>query len=264
MRNHLVLSVIGDESVHRTWLAGKRSFDLCLVYYGATSGRFRDDADIYIEQKGIKFSLIHTLARTELAEVLPRYDQIWLPDDDIAADTSQIHDLFAIAAKYKLAICQPAIGKGQVTYRCLAAQPQYLLRYSRFVELMCPMFSRDAFARMLPTFDSNLSGWGLDWLWPTYFGAKELAVIDAVAVDHTRPVGSGGVHSEFAKRGVSPQQEFNQIVRQLSSRRRRYVLHCRDGYPRMRCVRREGRRAWTESWLTSLRRRMHAEVSAST
>ncbi len=70
---------------------------------------------------------------------------------------------------------------------------------------MCPLFSlTGASCEVLPTFNSNVSGWGIDWLWASLYGSEELAVIDAVAVDHTRPLQSGGVHQQVAAQGIDP------------------------------------------------------------
>src|SRR5215213_1497735 len=117
MRKNLILATVGDESVHRTWLAGgERSFDLALVYFGDQPQRYREDADYLIARKGIKYSLLHDVLQNELATALPRYDHVWMPDDDIAAGAEQINRLFRLAAEYRLAICQPAIGRGDVSF----------------------------------------------------------------------------------------------------------------------------------------------------
>jgi hypothetical protein len=83
--------------------------------------------------------------------VLFRYERVWLPDDDIAADVESVERLFDLVEKHRLATCQPAIDRGDVTFRTLRVQPGYVLRYSRFVESMCPLFTREALQRTLPT-----------------------------------------------------------------------------------------------------------------
>ena len=46
-RRNLVISPIGGESVHRSWLdrPAERSFDLCLLHYGRETGFGKADAD---------------------------------------------------------------------------------------------------------------------------------------------------------------------------------------------------------------------------
>lgn len=260
MRRNLVLSVVGDESGHRTWLTGKasRQFDLALIYFGSERRRFAGDAEFYWEQQGVKFELIHRVAQQGFRELLNGYDYVWMPDDDVAADAITVNRLFGIAAAQQLSICQPAIGQGDVTFRALAAQPDYLLRYSQFVEIMCPLFSREALARVLPTFAANRSGWGLDWLWASMFGPRDLAVIDATPAHHTRPLKSGGVHKRLAAAGIDPMAEHCALMQKHGldiHRRHKQTLR---GTARLRGITRDGREVWTRSLWEAIFRRTAA------
>jgi hypothetical protein len=259
MRKNLILATVGDESMHSTWIAGgERSFDLGLIYFGDQSGRYAAEADYYFERKGIKYSLLHEAA-LGLGPALAHYEYVWMPDDDIAADSACVHRLFSLAAEYELAVCQPAVGQGDVSFKSLRASPAYLLRYSRFVEIMCPVFSRAALQRVLPTFKLNVSGWGLDWLWASMFGPEELAVIDAAPVHHTRPLSSGGVHRRFAAMGIDPFDELRELLRQHGIDNRPFQRATRRGTARLRGVRVvDGREVWTRSWLSSVLRRRAA------
>ena len=142
---NLVISAVGNASQHNSWLAGgsARTFDLALIYYGDQSATFCDVADIYLERKGFKFPLIADLL-DELDHRIESYDYVWLPDDDIATTTDDVNRLFEIVRQYQLAIAQPAIAGGDVSYQSLRVQPNLLLRYTRFAEVMCPVFSRAA------------------------------------------------------------------------------------------------------------------------
>lgn len=252
MKKNLVIAAVGDESVHAAWLAGKdRSFDVALVYFGDRPGQFERDAEYYIRRKGIKYALLHELLTGELTETVRRYERVWLPDDDVSASAEQINLLFHLAEEHKLALCQPAIGRGDVSFKTLKAQPGYLLRYSRFVEMMCPLFSREALERLLPTFISNQSGWGIDWLWASMYDEQEIAVIDAVAVDHTRPLQSGGVHRRLTAMGVDPRQEHRDLMRQHGIFNRRFQRATCRGTSRLRAIRLDGERVWTRTWLAA-------------
>jgi hypothetical protein len=260
MRKNLVVSIVGDNSVHRTWLepAGPRNFDLCLIYYGDSPRRFACDAEIYLQRKGIKFSLIFELAKHELADVLFQYERVWMPDDDIAANMQTVNRLFLLAEEHRLCICQPAIGSGDVTFRTLRAHSGYILRYSRFVEIMCPLFTRATLQQMLPTFNANRSAWGIDWLWASRLGPKDLAVIDAVPMAHTRPLASGGVHSRFAALGVDPGREHKELEAKYGLHIRRRHRRTLRGTARIRGLRSDGTEVWTQSLWTSLWRRKAA------
>jgi hypothetical protein len=258
VRKNLILAAVSDESMHPTWIAGcERSFDLGLIYFGDQLGRFAAESDYYFDRKGIKYSLLHEVAQG-LGPALYHYDFVWAPDDDIAANTACVNRLFELAVEHRLAVCQPAIGRGDVSFKALLANPEYLLRYSRFVETMCPLFSREALKRVLPTFKLNVSGWGLDWLWASMFGPEELAVIDATPVHHTRPLSTGGVHTRFAAMGVDPRQELAALMRQHGINDRRFHRATCRGTARLRGIRLDGQKVWTRSWWPSVLRRKAA------
>ncbi len=185
---NLVISPVGDCSLHPTWLsdAAGRQFDLALVYFGEQPDRYRDEADYYLPQRGFKFHLFEAMLRL-LGSRLDQYDSIWCPDDDLAATTADLNRMFAIVRDYGLSIAQPAVASGDVSHATVRQQPGLLLRYSRFVEVMCPVFSRSALERIRPTLLVNKSAWGLDWAWTRLVPIDELAIIDAVGVHHTPP-----------------------------------------------------------------------------
>ncbi len=99
-----------------------------------------------------------------------------------------------------------------MTYATLRQRPGLVLRYTPFVEVGAPIFSQEAFWRVSPTFVESKSGWGLDILWPRFFGRREMAVIDAVGVDHTGPIGKGALYQNLAKLGISPRAELDAII----------------------------------------------------
>lgn len=216
---NLIIAAVGDGSRHLSWLAGSeiRPFDLALVYYGHQPNAFREDADYYFSQPGFKYPLIADVL-DQLGDRLDRYNYVWMPDDDIAATMSDVNRLFQIACDFQLPIAQPAIATGEVSYRSLRQQPEFLLRYTRFVEVMCPVFSRDAMRRVKRTFRETVSGWGIDWAWTRLVDCCRIAVIDAVGVNHTRSLGVGEAYGRFAKQGVAPADECRKTLRKYGLR----------------------------------------------
>jgi hypothetical protein len=66
-------------------------------------------------------------------------------------------------------------------------------RETNFVEVMIPCFNQVAFLKILPTLSENISGWGLDHLWPKLLGnTAKVGIIDEVSIFHTRPIGVAG------------------------------------------------------------------------
>lgn len=213
-RRNLIVSPIGDESMHGSWLADrpKRTFDVLLIHYGKVEHYGRSDADYYLASKGFKWELTDFALR-EFRNVVEQYDYVWCPDCDIRATTEQVNRLFAVVREQRLQLAQPAIAAGEITYQFLRPRPGILLRYTPFVEVMCPVFSREALLRVQPTFGESRSGWGLDLLWPRHFAAREMAVIDAVGVEHTGKLFRGENYQTLARLGVNPGEELERIIK---------------------------------------------------
>lgn len=210
---NLVLVPAGDRSYHRNWLAGPDApqFDLGVIYYGNAPGRYGEDGAYYFPRKGFKLELIASVL-DEGPELLEQYDRIWLPDDDLRISTGEINLLFELFASHELKIAQPALGRGEVSYCNLRRRPGMLLRYTPFVEVMCPLFSSRALQEVRHTLRANRSGWGIDWLWTTHFHDGEMAIIDKVCVDHMRPLGTGEHYRFLASLGIHPGEDLRAIL----------------------------------------------------
>ncbi len=210
---NLIVSPIGDGSVHRSWLAPgtERTYDLLLIYYGNRSGFGAADATYYLERQGMKCQLLGYALDT-LPDVIASYANVWCPDDDIRAAPSDINRLFALFEHYRLQMAQPAIGKGEVSFQVTRPRAGIILRYSPYVEVMCPVFTHRALRRVSSTFVESRSNWGLDIIWPRFFSADEIAIIDDVQVEHTRPLGTGAMYKTLADEQIDPRAELEEVV----------------------------------------------------
>ena len=191
-RNLVVLRA-GDASLHGEWSNSEgRDFDVFISYYGANDDRHRCDADYYEMRRGPKWPAIADLLRDH-ADLVDGYEAVWFPDDDLSVEGGTLNRMFALFHAHRLCLAQPALTRNSFfTWSTLLQRPRSVLRYTHFVEVMAPLFRRDALRRCQPTFDESTSGWGLDWIWPTLCadaGLGRMAVLDATPVRHTRPVG---------------------------------------------------------------------------
>jgi hypothetical protein len=213
MTRNLIICTIGDKSCHPTWIAGPETsdFDLFLIYYGDGPDAAIADAQHYLRRKGFKFELLHHVAQ-EHRGMLAKYDHIWCPDDDIACSTRDLNLLFDIFQRYRLRLAQPAVAKGDVSYRSLIRKPGNILRYTPFVEVMCPVFTRDTFLELSGTFLESRSAWGLDWVWAKLLTPQEMAIIDKVGVHHTRALCSGEHYKFLLGLGIDPKQDFQRTL----------------------------------------------------
>jgi hypothetical protein len=197
-RRNLVILRAGDRSLHSQWIASAdRNFDLLVSYYGTVPDLYRDGSDLYEARRGPKWPCIAELL-DEHPELVEAYDAIWLPDDDLSVDTATVSRMFDLFHGHGLQLAQPALTReSYFTFDTLLRHPGYLLRYMGFVEVMAPLFSRDAMRRCRATFHESRIGWGLDFVWPTLIenpDGHRIAVIDATPVWHTRPVGGGDLY----------------------------------------------------------------------
>jgi hypothetical protein len=213
IHRNLIISPVGDDSLHGTWLSGpaSRTFDLFLIHYGKQPDFGRADATYYAQRRGFKWELMH-YALAQHPDIFARYRTIWCPDHDIRVNTAGVNRLFDVFEHYHLQIAQPAIAAGEVSYKTLQQKPGVILRYSPYVEIMCPIFTRDAFRRVSHTFLENRSGWGIDWVWPRYFRPGEIAIIDAVGVEHTGKLMRGENYQRLAALGIDPRADFKGVI----------------------------------------------------
>lgn len=213
-RRNLVIVRAGNTSLHPNWLtqAQHRNWDLIVSYFGDDPEIFRQGDVKRIDSKGPKWPALCDLIN-EYRDQIEQYDYVWLPDDDIACSCSDINKLFEIARSQELELCQPALSLNSyfswgVTLKVLFSR----VRLTNFVEIMVPCFSRASLFRCLPSMGTNLSGFGLDFLWPKLLGdaPNRIGIVDAVAVTHTRPIG-GPNHSLVSQQGTSPDQEGREV-----------------------------------------------------
>lgn len=259
MKRNLVISAVGDRSVHGSWIRSpaEASFDLFLVYYGDDPAWACDRARFRLRRKGFKYEHLHHLSE-RFASELREYERIWCPDDDVYLETTGVNRLFELFEAHRLQLAQPAIADGEYSYAALCQRREYVLRYSPYVEVMCPIFTREAFFRVRDTFLENRSGWGIDWVWPKRFARREIAILDAVGVRHTGRLGAGEHYRRLAELGIDPQADFEATVARHGgidwSVHRRMVR----GELRMRGIKRPDSRGWLERLREALRSRRPA------
>lgn len=237
-RRNLVIACVGDGSLHPGWLEPakeRQSFALMLIYYGDTPDRYRDQCDYYVARKGSKWELLSSVLG-EQPQLLADYDAIWLPDDDIRTDAATIARMFRLFAAEHCALAQPALTRDSYFSHKVTLQRRWLtLRYTAFAEVMVPLFRSDVLQRLLPTFTVNRSGWGIDHWWSHQIREHNwgpIAILDAAAVTHTRPINTGG--GFYKALGIDPQAEYDQLMADKKLKRDRRVLGLKWGPLRLR------------------------------
>jgi hypothetical protein len=193
MNRYLVIARVGDKSLHPAWLEGATPhFDLYLSYFGNEPEKYKPQAQYYEQVKGGKWPILAQIIANNPA-FIERYDAIWMPDDDLLADADTINRMFAFFTAFALDLAQPALTlNSYFSHSSLLQRPDSIIRYCNFVEVMAPIFSKNAMRCLQASFSQSPSGWGLDNLWPHLLDnsdKRKIAVIDATPVVHTRPLG---------------------------------------------------------------------------
>jgi hypothetical protein len=215
-RRNLVVVRAGDSSLHPHWLAGGggRNWDLAVSYFGDDPNLFKTDDVTRIDGKGPKWQGLHDVF-SKRPEFLTNYDYILLPDDDLMASKDDLNRLFDICKTYGLEIGHPTLTWNSyyahlVTLRNAGTR----LRYTNFVEVMAPCLTKALLNKTLGYFAETLSGWGLEQAWAKSAGPMKMALIDEIAVRHTRPVG-GPNYKALRDKNISPWDELRGLCRTL-------------------------------------------------
>jgi len=213
------------------WLKYKeeKEFEVCLLFYHEqiNNPALYADADHFFHLKGFKYHMIHRLLTEVHPEWLQQYDHFYFLDDDIEIDTRQINRMFALSKAMDAYITCAALTKD--SYCSWPFFKQDLNSWCRFVgqiEVMAPLFNREALVRCLETFIANRSSWGMDSVWPKILGYPEdkLVVFDTVTMRHIHPVGKGELYQKI---GVNPHDEWADIVARYGARRQNYTEYGR-------------------------------------
>lgn len=196
MTRAAVIVRAGKQSTHTGWLQGEKpEFDLLIVAYEALPPELIAGAKAYVLIPGNKvFGWSRFLA--DYPEIFSQYDQIALMDNDLVCDAREINRCFSIGRQYNLSLWQPSLSwPSHFSYGVFLHNPLYKLRYTNFIEMMCPFFSADHLEKCIPILSMGLET-AIDRFWcrirPDW--RRAYAVIDAVQVEHSQPV--GGKRSE--------------------------------------------------------------------
>lgn len=206
---NLIISPTGKQSYFKKWTKGECDFDIILLCY-EDIGELPLFCTPYVYSfKGEKWHIIKKFVLENLSFV-SSYDNVWFVDDDIYTYTESINKLFDVHRRYKLKLSQPSV-TGFTSHWITNKVEGNVLRYTNFVEIMCPMMSTETMIQLLPTFDYTESGWGLDLLWAKMLGypTDKIAIIDEIMVTHSKPV--GGNYERFK---IHPHDELQAFMKE--------------------------------------------------
>ena len=227
MKKSLVVVRAGNNSLHHRWQEipyEDRAYDLLISF-------FSDEAFAAFEPaQGVEAVLIKGgkwdgLYKTLADRDLDQYDYYWLPDDDLDISATDVNALFTAMQVHGLRIAQPSLTADSYFSHFVFSQcPGFVLRYTNYIEIMAPCLHKDILKKALPLFQGTMSGYGLDYIWCRWAeaGAFRTAILDEIAMHHTRPVGKNLKAAMAASNNLSSEEE-EAVLKEMFDLSRRTV-----------------------------------------
>ena len=189
-KRNLIIVRAGKGSFHEGWLVDRadRNWDIAVSRHDEMAPS--EGVEFTSDDKAGKVPALNSFIKNN-RELLNRYDYICFADDDLRASAVTWNCLFDICAEYGLELAQPALTcDSYLGHKFTIQDGRSLLRFTNFVEMMCPIFSRAALGVCYQTFSYESEFyWGHDFVWPHLLGnpRDRMAIIDAFPVTHMRP-----------------------------------------------------------------------------
>ena len=116
-----------------------------------------------------------------------QYDYVFVYDDDCIVESGDILSIPLIMKKYNLDIGSPChSNNGIVSHNVMRFNDgNHIFRYTNFIEMNFPVFSKDALQKYMLAYDGQLCGWGNDWWYLNVLESnikKNSGIIDSVCV----------------------------------------------------------------------------------
>jgi hypothetical protein len=232
MKNLIYVNA-GKNSQHKSWYVEGREYDIFANYYeGDNISMFEEtdmDCGYYKHQfedykmyyQGFKFQCFYNIMMNGHLYLLDKYDYFWITDNDMGdMDYKKINRMFSLFKESGLYIGQPSTRPEDpaVWSYYLNHREGQRWRETTFVEIMCPLFTKEALINFLPFFKESASGCGLDLLWSDYArrNGKQVGVIDEIIVKHL--IECGGIYPNLAKVNIDPRTEMEAILNKYQVR----------------------------------------------
>jgi hypothetical protein len=184
-KKYLVFTSAGDNTnFYNNWLNENRNFNLMVVYYGDIYNKYIDKCDYYLMRKGSKFQNLY-YTYTNYKFIFNSYESFFILDDDIIINTNEINRLFNILKKYDLWILSPSYSiRSKISHSITKKLDNSFLRYTNFIEVGVPLFSKYALTKFMKVYDPILIGYGIDYwyIWVLGINKKnKYAICDEIS-----------------------------------------------------------------------------------
>lgn len=161
--------------------------DLFINFYGSDLNQYehiKKVAKYFSEYKTTKFPALKKIYNIS---GINEYSNVFVYDDDCIVDSGNLLDLIHLMNKYNIQIISPSHStKAKYSHPIMLTHSgTHLFRYTNFIEMNFPMFSKDSLKKYMEVYDGNLYGWGNDWWYLNAINAREnnvCAIVDKICV----------------------------------------------------------------------------------
>lgn len=216
-KRYLAFFRSGPRSLHRRIMDEdpQRNWDVCVNWWSSPGAC--PDLDMQTFAGGNKYEGF--LAFMQHTDLLGQYRYVLLLDDDVYFRPGDVSRMFELCDRHRLYLSQPALLRDTNINHVVTAQNSLCeVRRVSFIEVMAPCFSARALRDLSHTFGLTRSTCGIDLAWASLLRDKDLIrVVDAVGVEHTKPVDpSGGpFYLKLRSMGVDVHEEVADIMRRF-------------------------------------------------
>ncbi|MBB6498947.1 hypothetical protein [Pedobacter cryoconitis] len=225
---NIVIAPCGNKSFlfREAWLKdeSEKDFDICHLFYHNQIDHpdLYRGVDFFFHLKNFKYAMLYELLVNIRPEWLNEYEYFYFLDDDIQITTKDINQMFILAKTFGASISQACLSlDSYCSWPIFKRHQNCFLRFVGQIEVMAPLFHRDALKICIPSFIDNRSSWGMDSVWSKLLGYPEdkLIIFDSVVMKHTLPVGGGEL---YTKLGVNPEDEWHGIINKYGAKLHNY------------------------------------------
>jgi len=216
----LIINIDESQNPHK-WVFDDAVFDLMFLCYTVDAAFQKELASITNKNKNVQWRDV-SMSNAGKWKNIKRFYRFsahqyhWFPDPDTEMPPHEINNFLRFAKNQNLALCQPGLTPdSRCSHQFLKSHPGGVLRPTKFVEVMCPLFRRDILHELLWTFELSKSGYGIDLLWASLMAKAEkpMHVVDKFQIHHGR---APQFHLEAGKRGWEmPGDEFQKLKKRF-------------------------------------------------
>jgi hypothetical protein len=186
----------------------ERNYDIMAVQYGdfvPEEGTYDD----LCYQPGFKWTILKQLYKNI---DMSQYEYIGLYDDDVILDYCSMNSSFELAKQKNFKAFQISLAAGsESSYPCTQNMPGVEYTDTNFIEVMCPVFRKDALNKVMELINKYdiYTGWGLDYVLSEWLDSYMNVIHDVKMLHPSRPDTGSGYDKSNAFREMG---EFLNIV----------------------------------------------------